>query len=310
VIQRKIVFHGLQTYQGYMSYVSKGRTAESMTMARGWFPEEGQAMGIISPAMCDNSVGQVRFIGPVVTLAAFDLALEGNDQVLCSYGRFGLSDGWTPRSGQFIPFKEARTMLQLDSQIPFPKRATLEQTQAIIKFCREMRISPNWLCVDRTGNGAGIHDSLTTLFGSEVMGVNYSWAASDTHILGDDSQKASELYNGVVTELLFGLAKYMEFEWIKISPSYRNEELFKQATARRYKQKGKGMVRVESKGEYVKRTRSRSPDELDSLSLLVYLMRQRSGVTALAVKDAPKPDRSVERRLQSIVDTNPFVDFS
>ena len=308
VIERRIVYGGLQTYQGFMAYMSRGRTAEAMTMARGWFPEEGMAMGIITPAMMDNSLGIVRFIGPVVPLAAFDLALEGNDQVMCSYGRFGLSDGWTPQSGQFINFKKPRVVLQLDSQIPFPKKPTLEQTQAIIKFCKQMKIGPNWLVVDRTGNGAGIHDSLCTLFGNEVMGVNYSWAASEHHILGDDSQKANELYNGVVTELLFGLAKYLEFEYLKISPSFRNEDLIRQATARRYKQKGAGLVRVESKGEYCKRTRSKSPDALDSLSMLVYLMRLRGG--AVATMTEPKPEREPRSKLQSIVDAMEFVDMS
>ena len=308
VIEKRIVYAGLQTYQGFMGYISRGRTAEAMTMARGWFPEEGMAMGIITPAMMDNAIGTVRFIGPVVPLAAFDLALEGNDQVMCSYGRFGLCDGWTPMSGKFIEFKTPRTVLQLDSQIPFPKKATLEQTQAIIKFAKTMRIGPNWLCVDRTGNGAGIHDSLCSLFGSEVMGVNYSWAASETHILGDDSQKANELYNGVVTELIFGLAKYLEFEYLKISPSFRNEELIRQATARRYKQKGKGMVRVESKGEYCKRTRSKSPDELDSLSMLVYLMRQRGG--SVATMTEPKKDNTRHKEIQSLVDKLEFMDFS
>jgi hypothetical protein len=308
VIERRIVYGGLQTYQGFMAYMSRGRTAEAMTMARGWFPEEGMAMGIITPAMMDNSLGIVRFIGPVVPLAAFDLALEGNDQVMCSYGRFGLADGWTPQSGQFINFKKPRVVLQLDSQIPFPKKPTLEQTQAIIKFCKQMKIGPNWLVVDRTGNGAGIHDSLCTLFGNEVMGVNYSWAASEHHILGDDSQKANELYNGVVTELLFGLAKYLEFEYLKISPSFRNEDLIRQATARRYKQKGAGLVRVESKGEYCKRTRSKSPDALDSLSMLVYLMRLRGG--AVATMTEPKPEREPRSKLQSIVDAMEFVDMS
>jgi hypothetical protein len=309
VIERRIVYGGLQTYQGFMAYMSRGRTAEAMTMARGWFPEEGMAMGIITPAMMDNGLGIVRFIGPVVPLAAFDLALEGNDQVMCSYGRFGLSDGWTPQSGKFINFPKPRVVLQLDSQIPFPKKPTLEQTQAIIKFCKQMKISPNWLAVDRTGNGAGIHDSLCTLFGSEVMGINYSWAASDNHILGDDSQKANELYNGVVTELLFGLSKYLEFEYLKISPSFRNEDLIRQATARRYKQKGKGMVRVESKGEYCKRTRSKSPDALDSLSMLVYLMRLRGGAVATMNEAKPEP-REPRSRLQSIVDAMEFVDMS
>ena len=199
--------------------------------------------------------------------------------------------------------------MQLDNQIPFAKRATLEQTQEIMRFCREMRISPGWLCVDRTGNGAGIHDSLCTLFGKEVMGVNYSWAATDTHILGDDSQKASELYNGVVTELIFGLAKYLEFDYIKIAPGFRNEELIRQATARRYKQKGQGMVRVESKGEFCKRTRSKSPDALDSLSLLVFLMRQRGGATATMNEKEKREPR--EKELHSVVDgSSDYIDFS
>jgi hypothetical protein len=267
-------------------------------------------MAIITPSMVDNAMGNVRFIGPVVPLAAFDLALEGNDQVVCSFGRFGLSDGWTPMSGQFIEFKTARTVLQMDSQITFPKAATLEQTYNIIKFCKNMKIAPNWLCVDRTGNGAGIHDSLKTLFGSEVMGVNYSWAATETHILGDDSQKASELYNGVVTELLFGVAKYLEFEYLKISPGFRNDALVRQATGRRYMQKGKGMVRVESKKDYVKRTRQNSPDALDSLSLLVFLMRQRGGAIATMIDDKKKLPMLMDRGMKSIVDNIEYIDFS
>ena len=308
VIEKRIVYAGLQTYQGFMAYTARGRTAEAMTMARGWFPEEGMAMSIITPAMMDNCLGTVRFIGPVVPLAAFDLALEGNDQVMCSYGRYGLADGWTPQSGRFISFKSAKTVLQLDSQIPFPKKATLEQTQAIIKFCKQMKISPRWLCVDRTGNGAGIHDSLCSLFGTDVLGVNYSWAASESKILGEDSQRANEVYNGVVTELIFGLAKYLEFEYLKISPSFRNEDLIRQATGRRYKQKGKGMVRVESKADFCKRTRQRSPDALDSLSLLVYLMRQRSGMTAQMTEI--RQDTGRQQTLKSIIEKMEFVDFS
>lgn len=309
VIQKEVVFPGLQTYQGFMGYISRGRTAEAMTMARGWFPEEGMAMSIITPAMMNNSIGMLRFVGPVVPLAAFDLALEGNDQVMCSYGRFGLCDGWTDQAGQFHEFKSQRTCLQLDSQVPFPKRPTLEQANAIIKFCKDMRIGAGWLAVDRTGNGAGIHDSLVSLFGSEVMGINYSWAASDTHILGEDSQRANELYHGVVTELLFGLSKYLEFGFLKIAPGFRNEDLVRQATARRYRQKGKGMVRVESKGEYCKRTRSPSPDALDSLSMLVYLMRQRSGATASMTE--PKRSEFPGREIRSVVDASmEFIDFS
>lgn len=308
VLEKEIVFPGFQSYEGYMAYESKGRTAEYYTMARGFFPQEGISMAIITPAMMDNSMGGLRFIGPVVPLAAFDLALEGRDQVVCSFGRYGLCDGWTPRDGKFREFKKSKTCLQLDSQMQFPKLATLEQTAEIIRFAKEMRIGPNWLCVDRTGNGAGIHDALKSLYGSEVMGVNYSWAASETHILGDDTQRANELYSGVVTELIFGLAKYLEFEYLKISPSFRTEELVRQATSRRYKQQGQGLVRVESKGDYVKRTRQNSPDALDSLSLLVYLMRQRGGVVATMTD--PKPEKFVFQKKHIGIENYEFVDFS
>ena len=308
VTQKRIIFPGFQSYEGYMAYESRGKTAEYYTMARGFFPQEGISMAIITPAMMDNALGIVRFIGPVVPLAAFDLALEGRDQVICSFGRFGLTDGWTPRDGKFIEFKKPKVCLQLDSQMQFPKLATLEQTAEIIRFAKEMRIGANWLCVDRTGNGAGIHDSLKSLYGSEVMGVNYSWAASETHVLGDDTQRANELYSGVVTELIFGLAKYIEFEYLKISPSFKTEDLIRQATSRRYKQQGQGLVRVESKGDYVKRTRQHSPDALDSLSLLVYLMRQRGG--AVATMTEQKPEKFVFEKKYNGIESYEFVDFS
>ena len=240
-------------------------------------------------------------------MAAFDLALEGRDQVVCAYGRFGLSDGWTSMDGKSREFKSPKTVLQLDSLINFPKRATLEQANAIIEFCKQMRIGPGWLCVDRTGNGAGIHDALCSLFGKETLGVNYSWAATETHVLGDDSQRANELYSGVVTELIFGLAKYLEFEFLKISPSFRVEDLVRQATSRRYKQVGQGLVRVESKGDFVKRTRQNSPDQLDALSLLVFLMRQRAG--AVATMTEQKVENYREKKLPSI-EAMEYVDFS
>jgi hypothetical protein len=307
VTQKKIMFAGLQTHEGYQAYESKGRTAEYFTMARGWFPQEGVSMAIITPSMMDNAMGITRFVGPVVPLCAFDLALEGNDQVVCSYGRFGLSDGYTPMSGKFVDYKKPKVVLQLDSQIPFPKAATLEQSTNIIRFCKQMRIAPNWVCVDRTGNGAGIHDSLKTVWGN-VLGVNYSTAATDTHILGDDSLPASELYSGVVTELLFGLSKYLEFEYLKISPGFRSEELVRQATGRRYKQKGQGLVRVESKGDYCKRTRQHSPDALDSLSLLVFLLRQRGG--AIATMNDTKAELPQRTKALQGIEKMEYIDFS
>jgi hypothetical protein len=75
-------------------------------------------------------------------------------------------------------------------------------------------------------------------------------------------------------------------------------------------QKGKGMVRVESKKDYVKRTRQPSPDALDSLSMLVFLMRQRAGSTATMVENKKEVPRLMDREMFSIVDKIQFIDFS
>jgi hypothetical protein len=100
----------------------------------------------------------------------------------------------------------------------------------------------------------------------------------------------------------------LEFEWLKISPSFSNEDLVKQAIGRRYTQKGKGLVRVEAKKEYIKRTRMSSPDALDSLSMLVHLMRVRGGNVATMTERAPEP---YVKEIESVVDsTGIFVDFS
>jgi hypothetical protein len=104
------------------------------------------------------------------------------------------------------------------------------------------------------------------------------------------------------------LAKYLEFEYLKISPGFRSEELVRQATARRYKQKGQGLVRVESKGDYCKRTRQHSPDALDSLSLLVFLLRQRGG--AIATMNDAKPELPQRTKALQGIEKMEYVDFS
>jgi len=312
VKQRKMVYEGFQTYEGFMAYMQAGgRTAEAMTFARGWFPEEGVAMCIITPAMFDNSIGTLRFIGSVIPLCAFDLALEGNDTIVCSYGRFGLSDGWTPMSGQFVSFKTPRVALQLDAQIKFPKGDTIKVFKAIKEFCATMKIKSGWVCVDRTGTGSGVHDCLRNdiHFGTDVMGINYSEAATDTKMFEEDEKSCNELYYGIWTELLFALSRYLEFGYLKISPSFRNEELIKQGTGRRYRQRGVGLVQAQSKKDYMREMAARSPDELDSLSLFVHLFRMKSGEVG-SMADGKAPERHERQRDFSAVDSITFVDFS
>lgn len=310
VLAKKIVYEGLQTWEGYVMYEAKGNSPEYFTFARGWFPTEGVSMQIIAHTVFENAVGILNFIPPVTPLAAADLALEGNDQVVISYGRFGLCDGWTPLGGQYIKFSKERVCLQLDSQIHLPKGDTVKQTQALMKFCIQMKINPTWLCVDRTGNGSGVHDNLKALFG-DVMGVNYSTMSTDTLIFREDTKKCNEQYDGIVTELLFALGKYMEFGFLKMSPGFRNEELVRQSTGRRYRQVKKGRVRCESKKEYCARTRAKSPDAFDSLSLFAHLFRMRNKPAAAMNEKLPPPTREMRDNRKILEHAgDSYVDFS
>ena len=49
---------------------------------------------------------------------------------------------------------------------------------------------------------------------------------------------------------------------------------------------------------------------LDSLSLLVFLMRQRAGSIATMVDDKKETPRLMDRGMKSIVDKFDFIDFS
>jgi len=310
VVERREVFPGMQSYEGYAIEEAKGNSASYWTYARGWFPSEGISMQIISHSSFEGAVGVLNFIPPVTPLASADLALEGNDQLRLSYGRFGLCDGWTPLGSSFVKFSKPRVALQLDSQISLPRGDTVTQTRELMRICKDLSVNPSWFCVDRTGNGSGVHDNLRTLFG-DVMGVNYSTMSTDTLIFKEDTKKCNELYDGIVTELLFALGKFMEFGLLKIAPGFRNEELVRQATSRRYRQVKKGRTRCESKKEYCSRTRQKSPDDLDSLSLFVHLFRMREKPLAAMNTDLPKPKGERPRIILGIEDAgDPFIDLS
>jgi len=49
---------------------------------------------------------------------------------------------------------------------------------------------------------------------------------------------------------------------------------------------------------------------LDSLSLLVFLMRQRGGAIATMVEDKKKVPMLMDRGMKSIVDKIEYIDFS
>jgi hypothetical protein len=291
VKQRKVIFPGLLSYDGYMRYVKQGDTSsEYYTMARGWFPSKGLVINVIPREFMERAVGRLNFTGPITYLASVDLAFEGIDTAPLTVGRFGMATGYNFK-GKIIPFPKPKWALQAESQFDLIKEdpsGKMTQTpwlsHQVKMHCKTLNIKAYWLIVDRTGNGTGVHDTLRSDppegLGDEVVGIHYGLAATDMRLFAESTQKASELYDGIVTELFFAVRNFLEMDYLKISPSMDIDSLTEQLCTRRFKNGRAKLVRVESKGEYKARGNP-SPDKADSLSLLVHLVRMREGFEAM-----------------------------
>lgn len=307
VVQRRLVFPGLLTWDGYSRLLAEGdQSPNYFTMGRGWYPPQGLDLNVIPLDFIERAKGSYIFMGPVTYCTSTDLAFEGGDRVVMTVGRFGKANGWKTFKGVETLFKEPRWGLQIETQIEMEKLHSLEQADAIIRTCKNLKIPPEWNIVDRTGSGTGVHDILTTKFGP-VVGLGYGQAATDNRVLEDDSQLASELYDGVVTELFFAMRKFMEFDYVKFGPAVKLDVLAMELTNRRSRLSSKNRSRVESKKEYKARG-FKSPDYADSANQLVHLVRLRSGFTAALLPDTKQPER-YRAPQTGLVDRLQFMSF-
>lgn len=308
VAEGRNIYPGMLTKQGYDRYCVMGDTnPEYYTMARGCYPQKGVAAHIIPMEYVGLARGHYTFYSKTTYCAAVDLAFEGGDRTVLTVGKFGRATDWY-RGGIGSRFKDPKYVLQIEHQFELPKLKTLEMTELIIQNCKNLGIEPAWLIVDRTGNGTGVHDALTTMFGEEVIGLHFGKESTEMRVLQDDTQSAHELYEGVVTELWFSMRKFIEFNYLKFSETLNiTDGLLHELTSRKFKQVTKGRLRVESKGEYKSRG-NKSCDRADSLSLLVHLIRMRSEHAPMMLELVPDP--RPRKAHVGIVDKIDYIDFS
>jgi hypothetical protein len=136
--------------------------------------------------------------------------------------------------------------------------------------------------VDRTGNGAGVHDHLKKYWSALVKGVNFYESATGQKILEEDLKTPYEEYQRMVSELWMAVAKFMEFDYLKVNPSVDTTKLLPQLGRRLFVPGAK--TAVESKKDYVAREHE-SPNEADAVTLLVHAVRMEdpAGLTMNSV---------------------------
>lgn len=297
---RKNVFPGLMGYSGFRELEVKdgGNSVNYYTFGRGCYPPEGAVGVLISSKLINDARGEYVFVGAPIRAAGVDTALDGRDHCVLTIGRVGLASGFQPKTGKLVKFKEPRMVLQVDQQFILKKGDTKVVGDAIMANCIKLGVSPEYCCIDATGNGSGVYSYLRAIWGEDVQGIDFNRAATDIKITEQDQYTPEELYEGVVSEVWFALAKWLEFGLCAIAPGLRRDPLDAELTGRRYVF-GKGKkLRVEKKDDYKKRMGGKSPDFADSLTILLHCVRHRESIVGTMLEDDDKPVQPSRRTPQ------------
>lgn len=298
VVQGKILYPGLQNKVGLekIAQGSGGRqSAGYMTMGRGMYPKQGMEVTVVPPGLLQKMRGEVIWLEAPQPVSATDLALDGGDDAVHTLGKWGLATGvkLMPTlefpDGKRVMFKDEkgtvkpRWTLEATQQFALPKGETVGMKDSVIDVNKKAGVKGEYYACDRTGHGAGVADLIKHEWSAAIHDVNYSEGASEEKIMEEDSKTCEQQYERMFTELWFAFRAWGEFGYLFINPSVDMSKLNQQLTQRRYRTSG-SKTRVESKKDYESRGFA-SPNEADSLTLLVHAARKGSGVT-LSMKGA------------------------
>jgi hypothetical protein len=302
VLQGKMIFPGLQTREGLETIAlnAGGRNAPGYrTMGRGMYPSMGMEATVVPPGMLDKWRGTFIWYEDPQPVGSTDLALEGGANCVHTLGKFGRATGikwpssllfpnghtqmFKDRAGQVMP----RWALQANSQFVFPKGDTVVMKEGILLINRRSGTVGKYYACDRTGHGAGIADLLKYEWSGEIHDVNYSGGSSEEKLMAEDTKTCKEQFERMQTELWFALRAWGEFGYFLLDPAMDLSKLTQQLTQRRFRTSG-GKSKVESKKDYMSRGFA-SPDEADSLTLLIHAARKGSGLI-LSMRGDHLPD--------------------
>lgn len=282
------------------------------TFARGWWPEQGVELQVMPPYTFKDAIGIYVFTKPPIPCASFDPAFaEGGDSPILTTGRFGYASAFDPVDGPRITYNRPRWVIQIEQQFPIQKDNATIMANSVQELCIRLGVRPEWFVVDKTGAGQSIHDPLILTFGA-ILGVLWGAGATDKKILEEDTEIASELYYGLVSEMWFAAQQWIEYGYMKFAPSMNTEKLFSQFRARRFEFVSKTLRKVESKDAYKARTTNDSPDEADSCIQIPHLIRMRQATNAAMMPDRVKRDGRGQpvwnpESIKSVVDKIDFM---
>lgn len=292
VIQKKNIYHGLITFEGYNQYPPEH--PDHATFSRGMYPTQSMAFNIISQSDLDQSIGtfiwSARF--KPYNWATLDSAFEADgDAATMTAGMYGEAIGFLPQGRPPISFKSPKWVIQYEQQFDIAKGRTQMMAKNVMKICRALHVTPEWFAMDRTGNATGLCDLLYDW--GDILGIQWGEKATEVKILEEDSERAVDLYDDVITEMFFSFSAWLQFGYIAFSPGMETTKVFSQLSSRKYRRTSRTKRRIESKDDYRKRLSAESPNEADSTVMGTHLIRLRAPKDQVHAMEPEK--RYVER---------------
>jgi hypothetical protein len=297
VVQRRLVYDGYMTIEGYMEYVLKGVDHPLYeSLARGIFPRSASPDCIIPNSWLDDGfVGQFLFEpgGTSVMVAGVDLAYTGDDCIFF-LGQYGKSCRWVPGgSTKVIQMTEPdgtpskpKYVLQLEQYFTLPPKARsgerYEQIQSLVK---KHGVAYEFLSLDATGAGRGTVDNFIER-GYKVREISWGGSATDKKILEEDTLRANERFTDITSEMYHAAARWIEGGFVKkrhyCDP---DDRLRTELTGRRCKPSARlgppphhePLMGIEKKEEFKARYGSRSPDVADAFVMMLHGCRLGGG---------------------------------
>lgn len=291
VVSGKIIYPGLQNRVGLEKIAKNagGRQGRGyLVMGRGVYPQAGTVATVVPAGMWPKWRGEFIWYEEPIRVGAADLALEGGDEAVYTLGKWGRAVGAKyPSSiehpnGHTVMFKDKsgavtpRWGLQAYKSFVLPKGETVAMKNSILDLNKRAGVRPEYFACDRTGAGTGVADLLKYEWSSLIYDVNFSQSASDQKLMFEDSKTCKEEYERLYSELWFSLRMWGEFGYFLIGPEVDFSKLTPQIIGRQFSVQ-MGRKRVESKRDYMARGFT-SPNDADSLTLLVYAARKGSGL--------------------------------
>src|SRR5688572_18225679 len=96
VVQKKLVYPGLQTYEGFQMVIRNSGGTDSpgyWSMCRGCFPPTGVPMSIIPSGLLSDIKAEIIWYDHPTPVGAVDLAFNGSDKAIFIKGSFGPASG-------------------------------------------------------------------------------------------------------------------------------------------------------------------------------------------------------------------------